>query len=161
MTIYHLLFVLHTVFPLQDWLSPEEVELQQASNLSQLRPAATSHLFLNQVTSPLLIISLLSILFPRERVPLPLCHQPRKTTCSLWRRLHRDFLHLLAAWSRGLERLPHTEVRFIFKLSNHSHVSNQERSYPEVKRSHLTFPTILSLISIPFSAKRGIAMQLS
>ena len=109
---------------MQDWLSPEEVELlQQALKLSQLRPTARSLLFLNQVTSPLLIISLLNILLPRERGPLPLCHQPRKTTGCLWRLLHQDFLHLLARWSRGLERLPHTEVRFIFNLSYHSHVS--------------------------------------
>ena len=157
----NLLFEFNSAFWLQGWLSQEEKKLQQALKLSQ--PTARSPLFLNQVTSPLLIINLLSIPLPREIPPLPLCHQPRKTTCSLWRLGHREVLHLLAARPRGLERLPHTEVRFpfIFNLSYHSHVSNQERSYPEVKHSCLTIPTILSLISIPFSAKRGATMQLS
>ena len=137
--------------------------MQQASKPSQLRPTAPSLLFLAKVTSPLVIIGLLSILFPRETAPLPLCHRPRKPVGGLWRLLHPDFLHLLAQWTRGLERLPHTEVRFpfIFNLSNHSHVSNQERSHPEVKHSHLTFPTISPLISIPFSAKGGFGMQQS
>ena len=120
MTSYHLLFVLHTAFPLQDLLSLEETELlQQALKLSQSRPTAPSLLFLAEVNSPLLIISLLSILLPRENGPLSLCHLPRKTTGCLWRRRHQDFLHLLAARARGLERLPHTEVRFplIFQLS--------------------------------------------
>ena len=151
-----LLFEFHCM---QDWLSPEVKELKQALKLSQLRPTAPSLLFLNQVTSsPLLIISLLSILLPREIEPLPLCHWPRKATGGLWR--HRtasgrcEVLHLLEAWARGgLERLPHTEVRFPFISNIHSHVSNQERTYPEVKHSHLTSQQSYLSFQFPFQQR--------
>ena len=133
------LFVLDTAFPLlQDWSSPEEQELTKALKHS---PSAPSLLFL-KVTSPplnedLMLIILSSILLPRETWPLPLCHRPWKSTGGLWRILAMDchFLHLLAPWSRGLERLPHNEVKHIIPCV-------QPR---EVKHPHLTIPTILPL----------------
>ena len=82
--------------------------MKQASKRSQLHQPAPSLLFLHQVTShpshPL-------ILLPREKFPHPLCCGQRSSTSRLRRKIHRDILHLLDKWSRGMDSLRNIEVK--------------------------------------------------
>ena len=127
----NLLFEFHSAFQLQGWLSQEEKELQQALKLSQ--PTARSPLFLNQVTSPLLIISLLNPFSSQGRKghSLSVTDQGKRlvvcggydtrTSCISWWHGQEGWTHFhTLKWDSSLN------------FSNHSHVSNQERSYPKV-----------------------------